>query len=165
MLSPEVSLVSLDSIPLPPYETPRGDLNALYATAKRMETLCRENGGMGLAAAQVGLPWRLFVAMSEWPLSDRFGLFFDCSYEAFGEESFSSLEGCLSLPKERYRVARHAEVRVDGFRIVEGEEGVLCEPFSESFAGVASVLMQHEIDHDLGRERMIDRIGSRLVAS
>jgi peptide deformylase len=165
MPSPEVSLVSLDSIPSSPYDTPRGDLNALYATAKRMEALCREKGGMGLAAAQVGLPWRLFVAMAEWPSSARFGFFFDCSYEPVGEESFSSLEGCLSLPGERYRVRRHAEVRVNGLKIVEGEEGVSCEPFSESFTGVAAVLMQHEIDHDLGRERMIDRIGSRMVIS
>jgi peptide deformylase len=165
MPSPDLSLVLLDSIPPPPYDTPSGDLNAMYATAKRMEALCRDKGGMGLAAAQVGIPWRLFVAMAGWPSSDRFGFFFDCSYEPVGEESFSSLEGCLSLPGERYGVRRHARVRVEGFRIVEGREGVSSERFSGDFSGVASVLMQHEIDHDRGRERMIDLIGSRLVAS
>jgi peptide deformylase len=165
MLSSDLSVVPLDSIPDPPYETPRGELASLYAVAKRMEMLCREKRGMGLAAAQVGIPWRLFVAQTEWPSSDRFQFFFDCSYEPVGEESFSSLEGCLSIPGERYRVRRHAGVRVDGFRMVEGREGVSIESFSEVFSGVPAVLMQHEIDHDHGRERMIDRIGSRLVLS
>ena len=161
----DLSIVSPDSIPPSPYDTPKEELSSLYAVAKRMEILCREKGGMGLAAAQVGIPWRLFVACPGWPSSDRFEFFFDCSYEPVGEESFSSLEGCLSLPGERYRVRRHAGVRVEGFRIFEGEEGVSSERFSEDFSGVASVLMQHEIDHDWGRDRMIDRIGSRLVAS
>jgi peptide deformylase len=165
MPSSELSIVPLDSIPASPYETPVGDVALLYATAKRMEELCRNNGGMGLAAAQAGIPWRLFVANTGWPSSDRFDFFFDCSYESVGDDSFFSLEGCLSLPGERYRVLRYGEVRVEGFRIVEGEEGVRAESFSESFKGVTAVLMQHEIDHDLGRERMIDRIGVRLVAS
>jgi peptide deformylase len=161
----DISVVPLDSIPSPPYETPRDELVSLYSVAKRMETLCREKGGMGLAAAQVGIPWRLFVARPGWPSSDRFEFFFDCSYEPVGDESFSSLEGCLSIPGQRYRVGRHASVRVDGFRIVEDAEGVSAQPFSEEFSGVDSVLMQHEIDHDWGRDRMIDRVGSRLVVS
>jgi peptide deformylase len=165
MLSSDLSVVPLDSIPSPPYETPKDELASLYAVAKRMEILCRDKGGMGIAAAQVGIPWRLFVARLGWPSSDRFEFFFDCSYEPSGDESFSSLEGCLSIPGERYRVRRHASVIVDGFRIVEGEDGFSAQRFSEEFAGVGSVLMQHEIDHDWGRERMIDRIGSRLVAS
>lgn len=165
MLSSEVRLVLLDSIPSPPYETPAGNIPLLYATAKRMETLCAESNGMGLAAAQVGLPWRMFVARTDWPSSDAFKVFFDCRYEAEGDESFSSLEGCLSLPGERYRVRRHAKVRVEGLRIMEGQEGASAVPFSEVFEGVAAVLMQHEIDHDYGRERMIDRVGSRVVTA
>lgn len=165
MPSSEVRLVPLDSIPSPPYETPVGGLTLLYATAKRMEALCVESNGMGLAAAQVGLPWRMFVARTGWPSSDGFTAFFDCRYDPEGDESFSSLEGCLSLPGERYRVRRHAKVRVEGFRIVEGQDGVSAEPFSEVFEGVAAVLMQHEIDHDHGRDRMIDRIGSRVVTA
>jgi peptide deformylase len=165
MPSSNISVVDLDSIPSPPYETPKGDLTTLFATAKRMEVICRDKGGMGLAAAQVGLPWRLFVARTDWPSSDRFSFFFDCSYEPIGEESFSSIEGCISIPRERYSVKRYANVQVKGFRIVEGEEGFSCELFSEPFTGVASVLMQHEIDHDFGRDKMIDRIGTRLVLS
>lgn len=163
MRCPEISLVSLGEIPESPYNTPSDNIPALYAVAKRMECLCREKRGMGLAAAQVGLPWRMFIACSEYPSSDDFQFFFDCKYEPVGEDKFLSLEGCLSIPGERYRVERYASVVVEGFMIVEGEEGACAVPFSRVFSDVPAVIMQHEIDHDMGRERMIDRIGSRVV--
>jgi peptide deformylase len=161
----EVRLVPVDSIPSPPYDTPSDRIPLLYATAKSMEVLCRANNGLGIAASQVGLPWRMFIARSGWPSSDLFDVFFDCVYEPEGEESLSSIEGCLSLPGEHYRVERHAKVRVSGFRIVEGDDGASAEPFSMVADGLAAVLMQHEIDHDNGRERMIDAIGSRVVVA
>lgn len=161
----DVKLVALDSIPSPPYNTPSDSVPLLYATAKRMEVLCRANNGLGIAAAQVGLAWRMFIARNDWPSSDLFNVFFDCIYEPEGEESLSSIEGCLSLPGEHYRVGRHAKVRVSGFRIVEGEDGAYAEPFSIVADGLAAILMQHEIDHDKGRERMIDAIGSRVVVA
>ena len=163
MQSPEFALVSLGEIPELPYDTPSDNVPALYAAAKRMEGLCREKKGMGLAAAQVGLPWRMFIACSDYPSSDEFQFFFDCKYEPVGEEKFLSLEGCLSIPGERYRVERYARVLVEGFMIVEGVDGVSAVPFSKVFSDVSAVVMQHEIDHDMGRERMIDRIGSRVV--
>lgn len=165
MRSSDLDIVPLDSIPSSPYATPADDVPLLYSTAKRMEALCVGRNGMGLAAAQVGLPWRLFVAMLEWPDSERFSFLFDCRYEPVGEDSFPSLEGCLSLPGERYKVARHAAVRVDGFRIVEGRDGVAVEPFSETLEGLPAVLVQHEIDHEHGRDRMIDRIGTKMVTA
>lgn len=163
MRSSELSVVPLDLIPTPPYETPSSDLPRLYATAKKMEHLCRRLGGLGLAAAQVGLPWRLFVAMAEYPASEEFGIFFDCRYEADGSSTIPSVEGCLSLPGKRYRVDRHEKVQVSGMRVVDGPEGFSCQAFSSSFSGLAAVLMQHEIDHDQGRERMIDLIGTAVT--
>lgn len=163
MLSSDLDVVSLDSIPSAPYVTPVDNIPLLYSTAKRMEAICVNRNGMGLAAAQVGLPWRLFVAMLSWPDSNVFSFLFDCEYEPIGDERFSSLEGCLSLPGGRYKVSRHSKVRVNGFRIVEGCDGFFAERFSEIFEGVAAVLVQHEIDHDHGRNRMIDTIGTKMV--
>lgn len=160
MPSSDLSIVPLDSIPEPPYLTPHSDLSRLYATAKKMEHLCRRLNGLGLSAAQVGLPWRLFVALHEYPREqDKFGIFLDCQYDAAGSVALPSVEGCLSLPGKQYKVDRHETVVVKGKRIVETQEGYACEDFEAPFSGVAAVLMQHEIDHDKGRERMIDAIG------
>lgn len=160
MPSSELVIVPLDEIPAPPYETPSSDAPALYAVAKRMEHLCRNLGGLGLSAAQVGIPWRLFVALNDYPLNDHdFGIFFDCTYDPRGSESFPSIEGCLSLPGKRYKVSRYEKVAVRGKRLVESSDGVSCEDFSATFSGIPAVIMQHEIDHDQGRERMIDSIG------
>ena len=41
----EASIVSLESIPAPPYSTPSGDLHKLYCTAKGMEALCIKMNG------------------------------------------------------------------------------------------------------------------------
>ena len=160
MHSLELSIVPLESIPPTPYSTPSSDLSLIYSTAKKMESICRESRGIGLAAAQVGLPWRLFVALEDYPLNqDKFGIFFDCEYEVEGKSTFPSVEGCLSLPGKQYRVERYERVTVVGKRIVETDDTYVCEDFRASFSGVAAVLMQHEIDHDRGRERMIDTIG------
>lgn len=164
MPSFSLSVVPLDLIPKPPYETPASDLPRLYAAAKEMERLCRSLKGMGLAASQVGLPWRMFVFWKNYPIGDsKFECVFNCSYEPRSGDKFPSVEGCLSLPGESYRVDRYSQVTVSGSRLVEGEEGVYQESFQEVYEGVMAVLMQHEIDHDHGRERMIDSIGAKVM--
>lgn len=164
MPCPDLSIVPVESIPPAPYRTPADDIGRIYAVAKRMEELCRRSDGVGLAAAQVGLPWRLFVALYDYPFDDKnFGIFLDCSYDPEDKSVFPSVEGCLSLPGRQFRVDRHERVLVSGKRIVETEEGPSCEEFRRSFSGVASVIMQHEIDHDYGRERMIDSIGTPVT--
>ena len=154
----EASIVSLESIPAPPYSTPSGDLHKLYCTAKGMEALCIKMNGMGIAAPQVGLPWRMFVFRSE---DSRFECYFDCEYSSSKTKS-ASVEGCLSLPDQHYRVDRYDEVVVSGMRIAESEGELASEPLQKTFSGIMAVLMQHEIDHDFGREKMIDIIGTRV---
>jgi len=159
----KLTIVPVDLIPEGPYETPRSDLMRVYGAAKAMEEICKSNDGMGLAASQVGLPWRMFIVWANYPDSDvKFDCLFDCSYEPVGDGVFSSLEGCLSLPGERYTVERHESVRVSGFRLVEHPEGVCYDSFESVFSGAMAVLLQHEIDHDMGRSRMIDAIGLKV---
>jgi peptide deformylase len=160
-----ISIVPLDSIPDPPYETPKDDLTEVYRVSKAMEQVCVSQRGMGLAASQVGIPWRMFVFWSNYPDPKmKFDCLVDCSYKPVGDDVFSSLEGCLSLPGERYRVRRHESVAVEGLKLVDNSEVVRLEPFNSVFSGVMSVLVQHEMDHDFGREKMIDSIGQRVCA-
>lgn len=154
----EFSVVPLASIPEPPYKTPVEDLHKLCCTAKGMEALCIKLNGMGIAASQVGLPWRMFVFRSG---DSGFECYFDCEYFSSGPK-FSSVEGCLSLPGEHYKVERHNRVTVRGMRVVEKDGEPIAEPFEKEYEGLMAVLMQHEIDHDQGRARMIDSIGTRV---
>ncbi|NBT57192.1 hypothetical protein EBT16_00250 [bacterium] len=156
-----MKIVSLEDIPMGQYETPLGDLTKLLETAKEMEILCRSEGGMGLAASQVGLPWRLFIYWSDYPSEPGvFSCLVDCKYEPAKENKFFSTEGCLSLPGRQFEVQRYDEILVSGKRLKTSSEGVVLEDFKALFSGVLSVVLQHEIDHNYGRERMIDKIGN-----
>lgn len=157
---PDLSIVPLDSVPAPPYRTPANDLPLVYSTAKRMQSLCVKLKGLGLASAQVGLPWRMFVVN---PFGEEFQCYFDCDYEPLPGERRTSIEGCLSIPGQQYAVQRHEAVRVNGMRLLEGEDRPEAQPFSGEFYGTMAVLMQHEIDHDHGRARMIDVIGTKVL--
>lgn len=154
----EFSIVPLESIPDAPYRTPSDDIHRLCCTAKGMEALCIKSNGMGIAASQVGLPWRMFVFRSS---DSEFHCYFDCEYSS-SSPLFASVEGCLSLPGEHYKVERHSKVTVKGMQVIEREGEFVAEPFEKEYEGTMAVLMQHEIDHDHGRERMIDRIGTRV---
>lgn len=165
MPSADLEIVPLDSIPSPPYSTPSDNLIQVYATAKRMQLLCAKLQGLGLSAAQVGIPWRMFVFRLFPDYGGDFGCYFDCEYRPANDFSSTSVEGCLSLPGERYSLKRYDEVIVRGKELLDGPDGPVSRSFTRSYEGVMSVLMQHEIDHDLGRDRMIDKIGRRVFRS
>lgn len=159
-------IVSLDEIPKGSYKTPLENPMKLLAVAQEMESLCRSKGGMGLAAAQIGLPWRLFIYWADYPSDPgSFSCLVDCEYRPVSEEKFASVEGCLSLPGKQFEIQRYGEVSVSGKKLVVEEEGPRLEDFQEVFGGVVAVVLQHEIDHDFGRERMIDVIGKPVQVS
>lgn len=162
MPSPDVRIVPVELIPRPPYSTPSDDLPLMYAVAKKMEILCESLDGLGVSAAQVGLPWRMFVFRREPSEGGGFGCYFDCQYEGSGGTKSASVEGCLSLPGQRFSLERYDDVVVAGNELYDGEEGPASRAITRSFSGLMSVLMQHEIDHDHGRERMIDMIGRKV---
>jgi peptide deformylase len=130
--------------------TPTEDLVHLFKICNQMEKLCRDNGGVGLHAIQVGLPWDLFVINR----NENYEFYFDCSYEGIGHPS-TSIEGCLSIKDEshsklrRFQVARYPEVLVKGFRLLYIDV-IKSEPFQSLEKGTCAVIFQHEIDHSLG---------------
>lgn len=161
-----MKIVDLQDIPRGPYETPLDNPMKLLAAAKEMEILCRSKGGMGLAASQVGLPWRLFIYWSDYPSDPGvFSCLVDCEYEPRSESKFTSVEGCLSLPGRQFELQRYDEISVFGKRLVTTPDDVKLEDFKESFKGISAVVLQHEIDHNYGRERMIDNIGKPIDVS
>ncbi len=114
---------------------------------KRMLELMVEADGVGLAAPQVGLSWRLFVSNPRGEaakdmvfinprLSDRSGL-------------IDSDEGCLSIPHVNGVIRRAGEVTITATNL-EGRE------FKLTGTELLARIWQHETDH-LDGKLIIDR--------
>jgi len=115
--------------------------------ASRMLELMVEADGVGLAAPQVGLPWRVFVSNPRGEdasdmvfinprLSDQSGL-------------IDSDEGCLSIPHVNGVIRRAQKVSITATDL-EGRE------FSLTGADLLARIWQHETDH-LDGKLIIDR--------
>lgn len=133
----------------------------VVAVAQQMIRLMIEAEGVGLAAPQVGLAWRLFVA--HVPESDdRLAAASPPSAtltpqvyinpvlsKPLGEiESFE--EGCLSLPEIRGEVFRPPTVTITAM----GLDG---KTFTHTSTGLLARCWQHEVDH-LDGTLIIDRM-------
>lgn len=141
---------------------PVDDTMSLYKLGLEMESVCKDNNGVGLSAVQVGVPYNFFVTVAE----GRTEYWVDCSYH--GSDGWvGTVEGCLSLlgkdgKPESYSVKRHKSVQVTGRKLVveESSHAPELKDFSESFEGSMSIILQHEIDHAHGT--LISHIGEQV---
>lgn len=92
--------------------------------------------GAGLAAVQVGLLKRLFVAN----IKGNDIVMVNPEITDFSEEMINSQEGCLSLPLYRFGALRHKSITVK-FRDPLGNE------FEETYSDEEAVVIQHETEH------------------
>ncbi len=112
------------------------------------------NRGAGLAATQVGRPWRVIVASVG---DERLALVNPEIVRASGAEVAD--EGCLSLPNWFGPVERATEVTVKG-RSVDGAS------VRRRLRGLLARVVQHEIDHLDGivfTDRLVDSQRLRFV--
>ena len=115
----------------------------LVALAERMLETMRQANGVGLAAPQVGVSQRFFVAeLPEDEENDRpretYVLFNPEIVKSRGEQI--GYEGCLSIPGYIGEVARHEQVTIKGL----DEKG---RPVRLKAEGYLARVFQHEIDH------------------
>lgn len=121
------------------------------AVALRMIEVMREAEGVGLAAPQVGLPWRLFVA--DVPPSEERSADADPPTATAGPQVYinpvliepegppePSSEGCLSLPEICGEVMRSPVISIRA-KGLDGRE------FTARAGGLLSRCWQHEVDH------------------
>lgn len=104
------------------------------------ETMKRERG-MGLAANQVGLDYRMFVMSG--PEEEKLFVVNPKILE-FGKHPCNSAEGCLSAPGQTIKLFRPSWVKIS-FKNENGEEVV------RTFTDIHSVCAQHEIEHLEGK--------------
>jgi len=110
----------------------------LAEVAEKMLRLMAESNGVGLAANQVGLDMRMFVANITGEPEDAIVMINPEIVERSGQHAAE--EGCLSFPNVFGKVVRHAEVVVE-YRDLSGKMRAV--QATEIFARVC----QHEVDH------------------
>lgn len=122
----------------------------LREIVREMFAMMYEAKGVGLAANQVDLPIRLFVANLEADPEKGEELVFINPVISMPKGTEENEEGCLSLPGLYGNVVRSKKVRVNAYNL-RGEEIIA------DIDGLFSRVVQHETDH-LDGVLFIDRM-------
>ena len=91
-----------------------------------------KNNGIGLAAPQVGLPWRFFLMHNN--------MYINPIIVERSDETETDIEGCLSFPHLWMKVKRAKDIVVEYYN----NSG---EHIENKFTGIESRCFQHELDH------------------
>lgn len=106
-----------------------------------METMVAYDG-CGLAAPQVGIPYRIFV----WRHGGGHGVVINPVIIQNGNPKVAEVvEGCLSFPGEKYRARRPSSIICNYFDVSGSRTGL------HVIDGFKAVIFQHEYDHLVGR--------------
>lgn len=107
-----------------------------YQQAKNMLTFMREQGGIGLAATQIGLRNRMFVM----EINEKQWQCFNPEIEKLGDDLVEFDEGCLSFPGKSCKIQRPNTVDIR-YQDANGKW------HWETLTDLASRCFQHELDH------------------
>lgn len=113
--------------------------------------------GVGLAANQVDLPYRLFVSNVEGTREAKEAeQVFINPVLSGGRGQQEDEEGCLSIPGVYAPVTRNETIRVEAYDLAGNE-------IKGEFNGLMARILQHETDH-LDGTLFIDRLGPTQLA-
>jgi peptide deformylase len=130
----------------------------LHRFVAEMFELMYEHEGVGLAANQVDLPYRLFVANPEGsPDAKESEQVFINPVLSAGRGQEEDEEGCLSIPGIHAPVTRNATIKVEAYDLAGNEISFEAE-------GLMARILQHETDH-LDGTLFIDRLGPTQLAA
>lgn len=120
-----------------------GELDVNQLVEDMYETMYNANG-VGLAAPQIGLDYRLFVVdaepMDEENLKGFKKVFLNPKIINEDGEEWPYEEGCLSIPNIHENVERKPKVKI---RYLDEN----WQEHEEEFSGLAARVIQHEYDH------------------
>jgi peptide deformylase len=117
------------------FQTPPMDPKELAETL--VNTMFKHNG-LGLAANQVGLLYRVFALRTDPPL-----VVFNPRIVDASEDQIYLDEGCVSFPNLFVKIKRPKSIRAR-FEVFTGET------FTEKYTGMTARCFQHEFDHSEG---------------
>ena len=119
----------------------------LHGLVQDMIETMNEMNGAGIAAPQIGEPWRVFVVHGtgnnpRYPYKPAVPLtvFINPTIEIIQDDPMYMIEGCLSIPGMRGRVQRNCRVRCRA-QTLDGT------PFVLRAEGHVAGTLQHEQDH------------------
>ncbi|MBI1337112.1 MAG: peptide deformylase [Phycisphaera sp.] len=118
----------------------RGVTHEVCAVAQRMLQLMHEAPGVGLAAPQVGLPWRMFVANARQDGDSEDLVFINPRLIDPSREVGDYEEGCLSLPGINANIRRPLGITIEATDL-EGKT------FRMTSQTLSARIWQHEYDH------------------
>ena len=111
----------------------KGEVSELIKT---MRAVMREANGVGLAANQIGLNVRVFVAQVE----NKFYSVFNPELEKISDEMVEADEGCLSVPEKFGLTPRADKVVLKGYD--KNGKAIKIKAW-----GLLARVFQHEVDH------------------
>ncbi|MEM9415674.1 MAG: peptide deformylase [Planctomycetota bacterium] len=123
----------------------------IRAVAAKMLELMHAAPGVGLAAPQVGLPWRMFVANPTGEAGDD-RVYINPEIVSTAGGRAARDEGCLSLPEVTVEVTRPEQATIRALNL-DGEA------FEDSADDLLARIWQHEYDH-LNGALIIDKMST-----
>ncbi|NCA12430.1 peptide deformylase [bacterium] len=114
--------------------------DAIHDAVEQMFDIMYAAGGIGLAANQVALPYRLFIVNLEARADGGEELVFINPALSRPRGNAVREEGCLSLPGLRMDVRRPEQIVVKAWTLAG-------EPFEADLDGLLARVVQHEFDH------------------
>lgn len=141
-------------------------LGKLIAEMKATLKATNNPKGVGLAAPQIGEPWRVFLTRPAEKSPIRMFINPEIIERSSGltdgvPERGNKLEGCLSIPKIWGKVKRAIRIKI---RYCD-EKGAVHE---EEFDGFLATIIQHETDHVNGilyTQRVLEQKGKLYQAA
>ncbi len=113
--------------------------DGVRAVAARMLDLMHQAPGVGLAAPQVGLDWRMFVCNTSGEEGDDH-VWINPVLNEPSRDMAEAEEGCLSLPEIRAPIQRPEAITITALNL-DGQT------VTASARGLTSRIWQHETDH------------------
>jgi peptide deformylase len=143
---------------------PSSKLSSIIDTMRQTLISQTNPQGVGLAANQMGLPYKIFLARWTTKKDEPVHVFINPeilghSDELQGDGKKDPLEGCLSLPKYYGHVKRYKWVKLK-YQILTTNYQL--QTTDSIFDGFPAVVIQHEMDHLNGKifvERILEQKG------
>lgn len=113
---------------------------------KLANTLENTDGGVGLAAPQVGINRRVVAVQRVDKEGEPVEVYPNIRIEEYRGEMEEGPEGCLSVPDQRGNVLRYRDITIV-YTDINSDRQDQPREIREDISGFAAVIFQHELDH------------------
>ena len=114
--------------------------------AKLVRTLESTDGGVGLAAPQMGINRRVVAVQRVDKEGEPIEVYPNIRIVEFRGEKEAGREGCLSVPDKAGSVLRYRDITIV-YTDIHGAGTLRSGEITEDVSGFAAVIFQHEVDH------------------